>query len=294
MLHPLKSSFSKIWIMGITYYTSYISNEEIFQLAPRRSASSRGGAPERSSTGDEWHIARVFQHNSCLGHSFESLGWSGQSLEISFESLGYSEQSVEIGAWRQWEGYQGAFICTACNQYGYGFAFRCDRCSFNFHGSCSRAPKRIAHRSHPLHELVLRKEGLRWLADRSRPPQQSSHPPQEYLARRVEPERACKVCEREVSGDLYYACSAGCPVKVYISCAYLPTEIKHAWHPQHMLKLVPTPNTPPKCRILNRSCFRTSMSYRCQQCPDFFLHTSCAALPFDLFEETRLAMMGLR
>ncbi|XP_031375857.1 uncharacterized protein LOC116190316 [Punica granatum] len=80
----------------------------------------------------------------------------------------------------------------------------------------------------------------------------------------------CKACQEKMSG-LAYGCR-GCVFMLHESCALLPREIQHPFHPQHQLTLLSDFETTFRCKVCERYC---QFAYNCNEC-DFNLDVKCA------------------
>ncbi|XP_076906264.1 uncharacterized protein LOC143562312 isoform X2 [Bidens hawaiensis] len=78
------------------------------------------------------------------------------------------------------------------------------------------------------------------------------------------------------SNGLAYGCTT-CGIYVDINCAFIPEEITHDAHPDHLLsKVKPSANVYRSCKACNQWMY-TSWGYHCPTC-DFYIHVKCALL----------------
>nr|XP_043637795.1 uncharacterized protein LOC122608771 [Erigeron canadensis] len=89
----------------------------------------------------------------------------------------------------------------------------------------------------------------------------------------------CGICELPCNGFSYRCCTANCDFRVDINCAFIPQEITHEAHPNHLLSLVKFPigygdYQCVGCTYLLR---RNQLMYHCPSC-NFYLHSKCALL----------------
>ncbi|KAJ7961372.1 Cysteine/Histidine-rich C1 domain family protein [Quillaja saponaria] len=131
------------------------------------------------------------------------------------------------------------FLCDGCKILGTGNRYRCNTCDYDLHEFCATCPSSFSCFLHPKHQLnlVMRKsQGARQI------------------------ERLCDVCGTHVNG-LFYRCKF-CEFDVHPLCTQLPEHMRHAYHPNHLLKLQPVSSG--WCVVCKSDC--ESWAYSCRLC----------------------------
>ncbi|KAF5758019.1 putative chromatin regulator PHD family [Helianthus annuus] len=127
------------------------------------------------------------------------------------------------------------------------------QCNFMLHEWCSRLPaKLIDHPAHQQHTLILR----------------SKAPPRKFFG-----VFDCDICELPCNGFAYY-CKHCYKFIIDVECAFLPKEITHTIHPNHLLSRVYHNDPGEECRMCG--VIFTGISFDCHTCNDFRLHAKCA------------------
>ena len=132
--------------------------------------------------------------------------------------------------------------------------YKCSQsCDFVLHEWCVRLPSKIQnHPFHPNHTLVLLPKYDRWLADVFR----------------------CKICSLRSNGFVYDCkeCDNFC---IDINCAFIPEQITHEAHPNHLLSRIDA--SVKICKACGWRFDNNRKGFHCQSC-DFYLHIGCALL----------------
>ncbi|XP_057497447.1 uncharacterized protein LOC130782189 [Actinidia eriantha] len=103
----------------------------------------------------------------------------------------------------------------------------------------------------------------------------TNHQPQQTLAL-----ASCSSCKHTVSGCIY-TCQS-CNYFLHVKCAQMPQKIKHPFHQNHVLSLLPTP-TYPEVFFNCHACQKqgNGFSYHCKACK-IDLHVLCASMPMTI------------
>ncbi|KAI3777720.1 hypothetical protein L1987_47522 [Smallanthus sonchifolius] len=129
-----------------------------------------------------------------------------------------------------------------------------DHCNFVLHEWCSRLPTELKdHHDHTKHTLILH-----------------STVPGKFFG-----VFTCNICTLPCNGFVYYC--EKCEYHIDVNCAFLPKEITHASHPNHLLsRVIQSRYTNYRCKI----CWENlrEFSFSCHICDDFHLHPECALL----------------
>ncbi|XP_010274284.1 PREDICTED: uncharacterized protein LOC104609609 [Nelumbo nucifera] len=144
------------------------------------------------------------------------------------------------------------FRCNGCRTLGIGLRYRCHGCDFDLHLYCSTCPMTLPchmHSDHPL-SLLRQPQGLMMQGNG----------------------RLCNVCRDSLQG-IFYACPL-CDFDAHPICTQLPSTVKHAVHPQHILSL--QPGGPNNCSICGFAC--NYWRYGCAYC-HVHLHFECVLRP---------------
>ncbi|XP_076911335.1 uncharacterized protein LOC143569258 [Bidens hawaiensis] len=129
-----------------------------------------------------------------------------------------------------------------------------NHCGFVVHEWCTRLPYEIQNRhDHPEHKLVLLpKVTGKWLGVFN-----------------------CNICKLPCNGFAYGCEAKECKYYVDIHCGFIPNEIKHEAHPNHLLKrLEYSPGE--SCKACRWWSVRRG-DFHCSIC-DYYLHMKCALL----------------
>ncbi|PWA69166.1 zinc finger, PHD-type [Artemisia annua] len=128
-----------------------------------------------------------------------------------------------------------------------------ESCNFALHEWCTRLPDQVQnHPGHSQHPLVLLPKA-----------------PYDFGLFK------CDVCKLNCNGFVY-SC-VDCEYDVDASCAFIPEEITHQAHPNHLLKRVQSKPNIKSCRSCLCGFYRDEFSFSCDSC-DFDLHPGCALL----------------
>ncbi|KAJ0436413.1 putative chromatin regulator PHD family [Helianthus annuus] len=127
-----------------------------------------------------------------------------------------------------------------------------EHCNFVLHEWCSRLPTELKdHFHHPQHTLILH-----------------SKTPGEFFG-----VFNCHICALPCNGFVYYC--EECKYYIDVKCAFLPEEITHTLHPNHLLSRV-------HCTDMRRCsmCWgdMNGLMFSCHTCDNFGLHSYCALL----------------
>ncbi|KAJ0680061.1 putative chromatin regulator PHD family [Helianthus annuus] len=147
-------------------------------------------------------------------------------------------------------------LCDGCvRPITSGPIYVCDnegQCNFVLHEWCSRLPaKLINNPAHQRHALILH-----------------SKAPRRFFGVFY-----CDVCQLHCNGFAY--CCMDCNgFIVDAECAFLPKEITHTIHPNHLLSRVYDDDLGYRCRMCEN--FFQGNSFHCHTCNDFRLHAKCA------------------
>ncbi|KAJ0833836.1 putative chromatin regulator PHD family [Helianthus annuus] len=128
-----------------------------------------------------------------------------------------------------------------------------EHCNFVLHEWCSRLPAELKdHPAHQQHTLVLH----------------SKAPPRKFFG-----VFECDICRLRCNGFAY--CCMDCDKFIIdVECAFLPKEITHTIHPNHLLSSVYHEDPGYRCRMCGY--FSPRISFDCHTCNDFHLHVKCA------------------
>ncbi|KAI7757395.1 hypothetical protein M8C21_001924, partial [Ambrosia artemisiifolia] len=138
-----------------------------------------------------------------------------------------------------------SILFYTCCQYGD------DECCFVLHEWCAKLPPEVHdYMGHPKHTLFLLPKipgkffGVFW----------------------------CAVCELPSNG-FAYGCTK-CNYYVDINCAFIPKEITHDSHPNHLLSIVKSPRK--QCKACKYGTYG-KLVFHCPSC-DFYIDVECALL----------------
>ncbi|KAJ0458738.1 putative chromatin regulator PHD family [Helianthus annuus] len=156
-------------------------------------------------------------------------------------------------------------LCDGCvRPITSGPIYVCDnegQCNFVLHEWCTRLPAELnGHFAHQQHTLILH----------------SKAPPREFFG-----VFDCNICRLPCNGFAY--CCMDCNNCIIdVECAFLPKEITHTIHPNHILSRVYHEDWDDQCRMCGY--FFPGLSFDCHTCNDFRLHVKCALF---ILETTR-------
>ncbi|KAJ0680092.1 putative chromatin regulator PHD family [Helianthus annuus] len=148
-------------------------------------------------------------------------------------------------------------LCDVCvRPITSGPIYVCDnegQCNFVLHEWCSRLPAELKdHPAHRQHTLILH----------------SKAPPHKFFGVFL-----CDACRLPCNGFAY--CCMDCNNFIIdVHCAFLPKEITHTIHPNHLLSMVYHGDSDNRCRMCGYTY--PSNSFDCHTCNDFRLHIGCA------------------
>ncbi|XP_031375854.1 uncharacterized protein LOC116190313 [Punica granatum] len=142
--------------------------------------------------------------------------------------------------------------CYLCSEWFSGFGYNCEQHFFHLHARCACS------------SLSALKEGV--------PNFQRFHEHPMRLSNDMD--STCKLCNEESFYGLAYSCSDGCDIMLHETCAELPRELEHPFHPQHLLVLLPEPMDG---SVPCNACLEQIEGYNfyCAPC-EFHMHTACA------------------
>ncbi|KAL8251832.1 hypothetical protein R6Q59_035525 [Mikania micrantha] len=149
-------------------------------------------------------------------------------------------------------------LCTACSSPITKMSFfKCsesDECDFVLHDWCSRLPEELTnHVAHPQHTLKLSKNSNRFAL-------------------------ICSICHLFFNG-FSYRCKP-CNYFIDVNCAFIPKEITHEAHANHLLTRVAASSSrlsEIKCRACRVPIDKGEFYFRCSAC-DFHLDCRCALI----------------
>ncbi|KAJ9548221.1 hypothetical protein OSB04_020764 [Centaurea solstitialis] len=128
-----------------------------------------------------------------------------------------------------------------------------ESCNFALHEWCTRLPDQVQnHPGHPQHTLLLRPKAI-------------EHEPLGLFM--------CDVCSFKCNGFVYSCVE--CHYHIDVSCAFIPEQIRHEAHPNHLLWRTCEPRYEQSCRSWFIDLGWNYFSFRCRDC-DFILHVGCA------------------
>ncbi|KAD2806141.1 hypothetical protein E3N88_39518 [Mikania micrantha] len=127
-------------------------------------------------------------------------------------------------------------------------------CNFVLHEWCTRLPVELkSHHSHPQHTRSIL---------------HSKCPDKFFGVFR------CDICWLPCNGFVYHC--EECGYKIDVNCAFIPEEITHASHPNHLLSRVHLKTY--DCRICGGYIWDENFTHSCKNCDNFYLHPWCALL----------------
>ncbi|KAI3694537.1 hypothetical protein L1987_77504 [Smallanthus sonchifolius] len=130
-----------------------------------------------------------------------------------------------------------------------------DNCDFYLHDWCARLPTKLEkHPCHPQHTLALF----------------YVTPDDDYFFTGFE----CSICRLRCNGSGYVCSTSGCDYRVDVNCGFIPENITHESHPNHLLSLV-DPKSTIACDACDVIINGSELCYRCSWC-DFYLDNRCA------------------
>ncbi|XP_023765418.1 uncharacterized protein LOC111913932 isoform X1 [Lactuca sativa] len=148
-------------------------------------------------------------------------------------------------------------LCTGCLRpimETMSFYKCAQHCNFALHEWCTRLPPKIKnHPGHPKHTLLL---------------MYSNALPFFFGV------FYCEVCRLPCNGFAY--CCVECGFYVDVTCGFIPKEITHQAHPNHLLSIVQGKITD-TCHMCFRYYAGGPLSFRCNTC-HIFIHPECALL----------------
>ncbi|XP_023750541.1 uncharacterized protein LOC111898883 [Lactuca sativa] len=128
-------------------------------------------------------------------------------------------------------------------------------CNFALHEWCTRLPKKIEthpdHPKHPLHIMYSNIPGCFFDVF------------------------SCAVCYLPCNGFAY--CCFECKYYVDVCCGFIPKQITHKAHPNHLLSIVRKENNAYLCCICKRHYTESQISFHCNTC-NIYIHPECAML----------------
>ncbi|KAJ0436425.1 putative chromatin regulator PHD family [Helianthus annuus] len=148
-------------------------------------------------------------------------------------------------------------LCDGCvRPITSGPIYVCDNeghCNFMLHEWCSQLPTEVnGHFAHQRHTLILH----------------SKAPPRKFFG-----VFNCNICWLPCNGFAY--CCIDCNNFIIdVQCAFLPKEITHTFHPNHLLSWVYPESLGDECRMCGYWYQR--ISFECRTCNDFRLDAKCA------------------
>ncbi|XP_076956992.1 uncharacterized protein LOC143632326 [Bidens hawaiensis] len=182
-------------------------------------------------------------------------------------------------------------MCDACGKEHKGIFYHCPKCAYSFiHSHCAFLPKQL-HIQHTTNDFFSHIHPLSLAYSFPYADQKSKFFP------------LCRVCNKKFTNQnlwiykcekcIYYThldcatsrnepfmsilTSPGTLLDLHNICAFLPKEITHASHPNHLLSRVQDMNHS-LCRMCAYGSGLSKFAFSCHSCDDFHLHTSCALL----------------
>ncbi|KAI3814787.1 hypothetical protein L1987_14431 [Smallanthus sonchifolius] len=131
-----------------------------------------------------------------------------------------------------------------------------EQCCFVLHEWCAKLPSQVQdYAGHPEHPLSLLPK----------------------IPGKLFGVFECSICNLQSNGFVY-GCTK-CKFYVDINCAFIPEEITHDTHPDHLLLRVKGSNIPSKwnCKACKYLVRHRKLVFHCPSC-DFYIHVECALL----------------
>ncbi|XAR54916.1 hypothetical protein NMG60_11030250 [Bertholletia excelsa] len=194
------------------------------------------------------------------------------------------------------------FSCSLCDEPIKGSIYVCAKCRFFVHKSCTALPRELHHPFHPSHALILRLCSgfiyhcsdytfyLHAYCSRVIPIIDVENQDNPQISRYIHNHMLtlvkcyednygfnCSMFTKSIKGSIYVC--PKCKFFIHKSCAQLPIEIKHAFHPPHPLILLTSSNLKTvndrrflKCNACSVEC--NSVAFNCPICK-FNLDIKC-------------------
>ncbi|KAJ0680030.1 putative chromatin regulator PHD family [Helianthus annuus] len=128
-----------------------------------------------------------------------------------------------------------------------------EHCNFVLHEWCSRLPTKLKDHFHHPHPLILH----------------SKTPGDKFFG-----VFTCDICALPCNG-FAYSCEE-CKYYIDVKCAFLPEEITHASHPNHLLSRVNCTGEGEPCSMCCGDM--NGLIFSCHTCDNFRVHSNCALL----------------
>jgi hypothetical protein len=148
-------------------------------------------------------------------------------------------------------------LCNACLRPIMSMPYyKCAQsCNFALHEWCTRLPTKVEnHPGHPQHTLFL-----------------MPNVPGAFFSIFY-----CGVCQLSCNG-FAYGC-VKCDYYVDVSCGFIPENITHKAHPNHLLSRVKLDKYGGRCHICRTYIYKSRFSFSCSICDKIFIHPRCALL----------------
>ncbi|KAF8032663.1 hypothetical protein BT93_D1553 [Corymbia citriodora subsp. variegata] len=157
-----------------------------------------------------------------------------------------------------------AFECSICNKTGSGFTFRCCECEYNMDVTCFL-------KNQPCLNPPLREGKMRKLLHFSH------HHTLTLCYLTQQNKRKCSGCQQQILGPAYCCKDCKHPFTLDRSCAQLPRQKEHPFHPSHSLTLYKKSPYGEQQAVCD-ACKKTicGFVYHCDKC-SFDLDLVCAA-----------------
>ncbi|PWA62686.1 zinc finger, PHD-type [Artemisia annua] len=148
-------------------------------------------------------------------------------------------------------------LCNACLRPIMSMPYyKCaESCNFVLHEWCTRLPTKVEnHPGHPQHTLFL-----------------MSNVPHKFFNI-----FDCRVCRLPCNG-FAYGC-VECGYFVDVCCGFIPENITHKAHPNHLLSRVKLDNSDRICHMCRKDLWKGRFSFSCSSCDNICIHPECALL----------------
>ncbi|PWA46226.1 zinc finger, PHD-type [Artemisia annua] len=84
----------------------------------------------------------------------------------------------------------------------------------------------------------------------------------------------CQICELSCNG-FAYGCTK-CQYYIDVNCGFIPDEITHEAHPDHILSRCDRRSMRKRCVAEGTYVYGSKICFSCESCHDFYLHSDCA------------------
>ncbi|OMO84482.1 C1-like protein [Corchorus capsularis] len=171
--------------------------------------------------------------------------------------------------------YKGFKICDECGDIPRGFIYLCEECNFMLDVKCAAQTAQENGVSSMQHKGI----------ESSR--HHFGHEHDLLIGHCSDPinQVGCNICELPISGQAHFCPGSSCHYIVHESCLRLPEKMQVPFHAGHMMVMRSKdsqkyPNyffrmSPPRCYACH-GFFSSIVGYECEECPLYFLHSTCA------------------